>query len=293
MGESAIFLEDCLEPTGRKPNRRLFLSWIKVALLVVLGGFLYMRVLEDLVLDWWNNPALSQGMIIPPLAIWVAWIRRSWTLELPCNPDNRGLGLVVLACLLFILGKLGAEFFLLRISFVVLLAGIIATWWGYQRLRSLALPFLLLATMVPLPKVVYNSLATPLQLFASDTAATLAGDFGVAVYRDGNTITLASITLGVEEACSGLNSLSSLLVAAPLLGVLLCARLHSRVMLLALAIPFSIAVNILRITGTALLSDAHPAFAVGYYHFFSGWLIFLGGFLLLYMSARVLHRILD
>ncbi len=91
---------------------------------------------------------------------------RSRVLILPISPDNRGLLVAGFACVLFTLGKLGAEFFLLRISGFILLAGIIWTYWGYPRLRALALPFLLLVTMIPLPRVVYNSISMPLQLFA-------------------------------------------------------------------------------------------------------------------------------
>jgi exosortase len=190
-------------------------------------------------------------------------------------------------------GKLGAEFFLMRMSFLILLAGIAWTAWGYPRLRSLALPFVLLTTMVPLPRVVYNSLATPLQLFASDIAASLARELGVTVFRDGNVIALATVTLGVEEACSGLNSLSSLMVGSALLGFMLCTRLRSRVALMALSVPLAIFANVLRIAGTALLADAHPEFAVGFYHAFSGWLLFVVAFCGLYLLARALHAFFD
>ena len=260
---------------------------------VVLSGLLYFPVLADLLADCWNDPGLSQGMLIPPLALYIAWIRRDRTLSLPAVADNRGLLAVGFSSVLFIVGKLGAEFFLSRMSFVVLLAGIVWTSWGYARLRPLALPFLLLTTMIPLPRVAYNGISTPLQLLTSETAATIVRSFGVTVFRDGNIISLASITLGVEEACNGLNSVSSLIVASSLLGLLLCKRLRSRLMLFVLAGPLAIVVNILRIAGTALLADYHRDFALGYYHAFSGWLIFVIGFLTLYLLGRTLHACFD
>ena len=85
-----------------------------------------------------------------------------------------------------------------------------------------------MATMVPLPVILYNAVAAPLQLFASNVATNLAQFFGVAIYRDGNVIHLAHISLGVEEACSGLNSLSALMVASLLLGFLVCERVSAR-----------------------------------------------------------------
>ncbi len=265
------------------------LEWLQVLALIALIGVLYGQVLVDLAGDWWTEPSFSQGLLIPPLALYVAWTRRSLTLAHPIQPDNRGLWLIGFSCLLFMVGKLSAEFFFPRISFVLLIAGLAWTFWGYARLRTLAFPFVLLATMVPLPTLVYNAVSAPLQLFASDVSTSLAQLLGVAVYRDGNIIHLANISLGVEEACSGLNSLSALMVVSLLIGFLICPRMSVRVLLFALSIPLSIAVNILRVTGTAIIADYHEQFALGFYHSFTGWLVFIGGFAILYSLAKGLN----
>lgn len=268
-------------------------AWIKLAVVALLIGLIYAPVLKDLALDWWTQESLSYGLLIPPLALYVAWMRRKLTFAEPAVPSSSGLWLIAAACLLFLLGKVGAEFFISRISFVLLLVALTWTFWGAARLRSLAFPFLLLATMVPLPVIVYNAMSAPLQLLASDMATNLAQALGVTVYRDGNVIHLAAVSLGVEEACSGLNSLSALMVGGLLLGYLQCTRFRTRALLFALTIPLSIAVNILRVTGTAVIADYHEEFALGFYHSFSGWLVFVAGFGVLYVLAKGLHFILD
>jgi exosortase len=232
-------------------------------------------------------------MLIPPFAAYLAWLRKQATLAIPAAPDYRGLLAIAFACSTFLMGKLAAEFFLMRISFVILLAALTWTFWGLPRLRTLAFPFLLLATMVPLPAIVYNSLAAPLQLLASDVATQLAQLLGVTVYRDGNIIQLASMSLGVVEACSGLNSLSALVVASLLLAYLVCSRLSARILLVLLSIPLAIAVNILRVTGTSLIADYDQEFAMGFYHSFSGWLVFVVGFGVLYGFAKGIHFVLE
>ena len=266
---------------------------LKFGVITLLTGMIYAPVLKDLALDWWNQESLSYGMLIPPLALYVAWMRRGLTFAKPVVHDSRGLWLTSAACLLFLVGKVGAEFFISRISFVVLLASFTWTFWGGARLRSLAFPFLLLATMVPLPAIVYNAMAAPLQLVASDAATNLAQAFGVTVYRDGNIINLAKTSLGVEEACSGLNSLSALMVGGLLLGFLQCKRFRARAVLFVLTFPLAIAVNILRVTGTAIMADSHKELALGFYHSFSGWLVFVAGFGSLYAVAKGLHVLLD
>lgn len=267
-------------------------TYLRIAILAVFIAGLYARVVADLADDWWNIPAYSQGILIPPLALLIAWRDRRALYAIPAEPDSRGLWLTALACSIYIIGQVGAEFFLPRISLVILLAGLILTFWGPRRLRRLALPVTLLATTIPLPVIVYNALAAPLQLLASNLATSIAQEFGVSAYRDGNIISLAHISLGVAEACSGLNSLSALMVASVLLGFLQFSSALPRWILFFLSIPLSIAVNIVRVTGTAILADYHEAFAMGFYHAFSGWLVFVAGFGCLYGLSKLLGGLL-
>ncbi len=269
------------------------IRYLGIGLITLLVCILFGSALIDMAHDWWIEPALSQGMLLPPLALFVAWIERQRILNHPALPDYRGILLTAFACCLFALGRLGSEFFLMRFSFVILVAALIWTFWGAKRLRALGFPLLLLAVMVPLPAIVYNSVAAPLQLFASDVASQIAQAVGVSVFRDGNIIQLAGVSLGVAEACSGLNSLSALIVGSLLLGYLVCARSLSRVLLVVAAVPLAIGVNVLRVAGTAVLADYDQAFAMGFYHAFSGWLVFVAGIAGLYAAARGLHTALD
>jgi exosortase len=272
---------------------RPYALWIKIGLVAGLMWTLFGTVLIDMARDWWNEPAWSQGMLLPPLALYISWLNRDRTFSFPAVSDLRGLFWIACACSVFVLGKLASEFFMMRFAFVLLLFGLAWTFWGLPRLRTLSFPFLLLLTMIPLPVMVYNSLAAPLQLLASDLATRIAQGLGVSVFRDGNIIQLAGVSLGVAEACSGLNSLSALIVGSLLLGYLLCAKTFSRVALFAIAIPLAIGVNILRVAGTALLADYNQEFALGFYHAFSGWLVFVAGFGLLYLCARTLKMLLE
>jgi exosortase len=268
-------------------------SVLSIAVVAGLMWILFRNVLVEMAYDWWNFDAYSQGMLLPPLALYIAWLGRDRTFRYPALPDLRGLLITSIGCLTFVLGRVASEFFLTRISFVILLIGFVWTFWGLPRLKTLTFPMLLLATMVPLPTMVYNSLAAPLQLLASDLAAGIAQSLGVSVYRDGNILELAGVTLGVAEACSGLNSLSALFVGSILLGYLICNRLPGRALLFLSAAPLAIVVNIARVAGTAVIADYNQEFAMGFYHTFSGWLVFVAGFGLLYLLAKILHLTLE
>ena len=265
--------------------------WIGLALIGALGLALFGEVLINLAAEWWTQPEASYGILIPPFTLYVVFLQRRQILSVPARPDGRGLAFVALACFVFLTGNLASEFFLTRVSFVVLLAGLVATFGGFARLRAVRFPLILLLTMVPPPALLYNAAAAPLQLFASRIATDLAQAAGVSIYRDGNIIHLATTSLGVAEACSGLHSLTALMVAALLLGFLEQASPVARVFVVVLSVPLAIAVNVLRVTGTAILADYNPDLALGYYHSFSGWLIFLIGFGLLWLLAKAVFRL--
>jgi exosortase len=265
-------------------------SWLKIGLVAGLLIALYAEILADLAAEWWNVPSSSYGMLIPPLAGYIVYMNRKAILAIPGYPDLRGLGLTALGCIVLIGGHLAAEFYLARMSIVLLAAGLAWTFWGHQRFKLLTFPFVLLSTMVPLPAIVYNAIAVPLQLFASSAATLAAQAVGVSIYRQGNIIQLANTSLGVAEACSGLQSLSALLVASLLVGFIENGRVAGRVLLFLLAGPLAIFVNVLRITGTAILADYRLEYALGFYHSFSGWLVFIVGFGGLWLMGKLIFR---
>jgi len=201
--------------------------------------------------------------------------------------------LILLGCFIFLVGKLGAEFFLSRESTVVLLAGFIWCFWGLSRLRALSFPLVLLATMVPLPTLIYNKIGIPLQLLSSGAATELLQAFGASIHREGNVLELPNITLGVAEACSGLRSISALSVGALLVGYVKCQRGRARTILFMLAIPIAVSLNVVRIAGTAFLATYQADLAMGFYHSFAGWLVFLVSCGILFIVASGLHRFFD
>lgn len=272
-------------------GRQLFPALAGAAAVAGLAGLLYWDVLPSMALQWWTDEGNSHGLLIVPLALYIVWRQRHSIFGEPAVLDPRGLQLSLLACAIYVVGRLAAEFFLTRVSFVVLLAGLVWTFWGVGRLRRLAFPILLLATMVPLPTIVFNQLAAPLQLLASRVATGTAQALGVAVFRQGNIIHLADTTLGVAEACSGLRSVSSLVIGALLLGYLDLDRVWARILLFALAIPAAILTNVIRVAGTALLADLDPELGTGFYHTFSGWLVFLAGLGILFAATKILKKL--
>lgn len=273
-------IQAILEHPGRKG-----LPLLPIALVSALLIGLYWDVVAGMAEIWWTDPAYSHGILIPPLALYIAWIQKDETLSAPVRPSAWGLWVTAFGCSVLLVGKLGAEYFLTRQSLVIILTGIVLTYWGLPRLRSLAFPLVLLATMVPIPSIVYNKLAAPLQLFSSTVASQTLELMGIPVFRDGNVMNLPEISLGVAEACSGLRSLSSLTVLALVVGFFVLSTLWGKTLLFLLAAPAAITINVVRVTATALMAREDARLAEGFFHSFSGWIVFIMGFALLYAVA--------
>ncbi|HEY7055959.1 MAG TPA: exosortase/archaeosortase family protein, partial [Vicinamibacterales bacterium] len=171
----------------------------------------YFSVLSSLVRQWASDENYSHGFIIVPFAVYFAWQKRRALAALPAQPGMGGLALVACSLVVFLAGLLGAELFLARISLIGVLTGSIWFLFGARHVRLLAFPLLLLFLMVPLPALVFNQIAFPLQLFASRVGETVLTTVGVPVLREGNVLELASTKLEVAQACSGIRSLVSLL----------------------------------------------------------------------------------
>ena len=184
---------------------------------------------------------------------------------------------------MLVVGRLGAELFLDRSSLLLLLAGVIILFLGWNLFRAVLFPWAFLLLMIPIPTIVFNQITFPLQLLASKVAATVLPVLGVPILREGNVINLPSMALEVAEACSGIRSLMSLVTLAIIYGYLMEKRLWLRWLLALASVPIAVAANSIRIIGTGLLVQYWDAEkAEGYFHASWGWIIFVISLLMLY-----------
>jgi exosortase len=270
-----------------------FMPWWKkpvvwrIAALLALTGWLYASILGRLVGQWWSDPNFSHGFFVPVFAAYVLWQDRARLSAIKPAPSIWGLPLILMSLLTLILGVFGAELFLSRTSLLLLAAGMIIFLRGWMTLRAVLFPLIFLVLMIPVPAIVFGQITFPLQILASKLSAWLLPFLGVPVFREGNVINLPAMPLEVAEACSGIRSLLSLTTLAIMYGYLLENRIGIRVLLGLASIPIAVAANGLRIVGTGLLVQYwDPDKAEGFFHAFSGWLIFVVSLLMLFVFHR-------
>jgi exosortase len=268
------------------PPNSYFPAVLPIWQLAVLGAlflWLYWSTLGHLIAQWWRDPNFSHGFFVPLFSAFVVWQERHRLAKLRPNPSWTGLAVLALALALLLLGQLGAELFLARLSLVILLAGLVLLFLGSNFLRALLFPLAFLLLMIPIPAILFNQITFPLQIAASRVAAFVLRLLGVPVLREGNVITLPAMSLEVAEACSGIRSLMSLTTLAVIYGYLMERRIWLRVLLALASIPIAIVANSVRIIGTGLLVQYwNPDKAQGFFHASWGWIIFVLSLLLLY-----------
>jgi exosortase len=260
------------------------------ATLALAIGWLYAGVLLRLAAEWSSSPDASYGIVLALVALAVAWRRREVFARAVdrASPARSGLLVLFAGLLLFLAGQLGADLFLTRVSFVVVLTG--AGWFlaGPRAIRVVAAPLLFLLIAIPLPALVVNAVTLPLQIAASRVAETTLVAIGVPVFRDGNVLELPSTALEVAEACSGLRSMVSLAA----IGVLLAWTDTSwprRLAILASTVPVAIVMNGLRIAATGLACETWgPRAAAGSWHTFGGWITFVVSIVVLVQLQRAI-----
>ncbi|WP_310571329.1 exosortase/archaeosortase family protein [Gemmatimonas sp.] len=246
---------------------------------------------------WWNDPNSGHGLLLAPLSLYFAW--KSGIVEGSKPQRVLGAAILIFAVLFRYAADLAAELFVMRGSMLMALAGLTVWYAGFRQLLHWWLPFTLTALSIPIPEVILNTVALPLQFMASKIGAGLLKWRDIPVMMNGNVIRIPGQELFVAEACSGLRSLTALLSLGVLLGAMFLQKWPTRLLLILVAIPIAIAINGFRIFLTGfLVLFVSPEMGEGFMHTSEGMMMFGAAFvitagvawLLGSVEAKVLRR---
>jgi exosortase len=268
------------------------IGWKPIAGFLVLAacsGYLYQHVIAKLVHDWYTDDNYSHGFLIVPIALYFVWERRARLKEAVRQPSSWGLAIVLVSMAMLLAGILGSELFLTRFSILGTLTGAILFLYGWNYLKIILFPIAFLLLMIPIPAIIFNQIAFPLQLLASRFGEIALVACSIPVLREGNVIQLANTSLEVAEACSGIRSLVSLLTLGIVYGYFTDSRTWVRILLAIGTIPIAIAANGVRVAGTGIAAHYYGAEAAqGFFHSFSGWIIFIAAFIMMFLLYRII-----
>ena len=300
---------------------RKFLRPIAIA---VALAFVYFTMLVKLANDWWHDENYSHGLLIPFVIAFMLWQERGRLSEAKRETWTWiGAGGIALSLFMLWAGTAGAELFVQRISLVLMLVSVVIYFFGARIMEMLAIPLFLFLLSIPIPQIIFNRVAFPLQLFASRCAVSAMWFLNIPVLRQGNVIEMMPRgasepkRLAVVEACSGIRSLMTLITLAVIyayftkpkaggsgngddnkkFGMRVRATLASVAFwrsftLIVSAVPIAILTNAVRVSGTGVLAHHYGTrVADGFFHSFSGWVVYIAAALLLFATAWLFDRI--
>jgi exosortase len=235
----------------------------------------------------------SHGWLIPLASAWLIWQRRGILRGLPLRPTFSGWWLLLPMLGLHLAASWWKIHFVSGFAMVGTVWALVWTCWGAAAVRALRVPLAFLAFMVPLPGVLLIGTSFHMKLAAASLATRALSLLGVPVAQAGSTLLLPGLSVIVDDTCSGLRTLISLVALAALWAALLPpgAPRWARALTVASSVPIALAANMARILvliGVALLWG--PAAARSFLHYGSGLIVFGVALGLLMWLGRGLTR---
>jgi len=262
--------------------------------LVLFTSFLllYHHTITKLISDWSTDDNFSHGFLVPLIAGYMIWHYRNQLINLPIRSSFWGYIFLIVGMFLYISGNMGSVLFIQRVSIIITLMGLTVVLFGDQVFKKTLVPLAYLVMMIPIPAIIWNKIAFPLQLFAARLSADFITLIGITVLREGNILHLANTTLEVVDACSGLRSLMTMMALSAAFAYISSLKNSAKWILFFSAFPIAILVNIIRLTVTAVMARyIGPEAAQGFLHDISGFVIFFLALVLLYATHSLLHRV--
>ena len=266
--------------------------WLALGVAVAAALTLYAPVIASMAADWIEFPNLSHGFAIPLISAYLLWNRRHRLAEAPVQGSIVGLPIVVLALGMLVIGSLGGESFIARLSLPIALLGAVLFLMGTQVARHAWVALAYLAFMIPLPYLTLKAVTYQSRLVDAGLTATALGWLGVPVLRDGVMLQLPNMTLEVADECSSVPAIAALLALGAAYSQLQGRPTWVRAVLTLAAAPLGLLANIIRLILTSLGAYYLGPIALNNaIHKFNGTTVFLATVVLLVVLDAFLTRL--
>jgi exosortase D (VPLPA-CTERM-specific) len=241
---------------------------------------------------WIDAPEYSHGLLIPPIAAFLIWQQKDRLEQMAFSGSWWGVAVVLLGGFLLVLGQIATIYTIVQYAYLVTLGGMVLAFTGTKPFRLLAVPFVILVFMVPLPQFVFSNLSLYLQLLSSQLGVTFMRLFDISVFVEGNVIDLGGYKLEVAEACNGLRYLFPLMTLAFLMAYFYKGALWKRIVLFLSSIPITVFMNGLRVGSIGIMVEQWGiGMAEGFLHEFQGWAVFMVSAALMLGEIALLNRL--
>jgi exosortase A len=234
----------------------------------------------------------SHGFLIPLVSGYFIWGKRDELRNTVPSSSRIGLALIVLALLIHIGSVWTHVFFTSGFSILLFVVGLSLYLSGPEITKKISFPLGFLIFMFPLPMGAIGAFSFPLKLMVANLAASFLNLFGLPIFREGAVVHLAKTTLTIDDPCSGIRSLISLLALGALITYISRTSILKKGILFVSAIPIAIFTNVLRVCALILAANwwgGQWAMPEHWFHTASGMGVFAISMILLFLTMRVLE----
>ena len=248
------------------------LSFIAVFALLFWPTFLWMAERFDA-----PDSFYSHGWLVPLASAWLVFRQRAALDVASWRGSYQGLLVLVPSLIVHIAATWWRIHVASGLAMLGVVWGLVWTVWGREAITALRFPLLFLGFMVPLPGILLIAISFKMKLIAASLATYALHGLGIQAAQAGSTIHVPGVSVIVDDTCSGLRSLISLLALASFWTALLPARASRwrRLAIVAASLPIALAGNMLRIALLVMIAVVYGARAAeGFVHYASGLVVF-------------------
>ena len=267
------------------------IGMIKFGVSIALLSIAYLPIIIWMVDRWLAKESYyGHGFLIPLVSLFFIWQKRDALKKIRISSDISGLAFVVIGLFVNIICASLKVYFISGFSLVFVLYGLVLFFFGREMARKLIFPIFFLLAMIPLPLVLIGTITVKMKLFAAQVATFTLNRIGFPSIRDGSIIRMPNSFIEVEAPCSGLRSLISLLTLGLLFAYTSRASYVKKGILFLSSVPIAVASNVVRIIMIATVNDLYGGkVAMGFFHDFTGFLVFAIAFVGLFGVSRIIE----
>lgn len=227
-------------------------QWMLRIVAVQLGVLFAPTVLwlwERWTMSVWHN---GHGLLIALIVLYMLWETLRKLRALPRRSNPWGFVILIPSLVIHMLDTGIHTQILSAIALFLSLPGFSLLFFGTERTKAILFPLFILFLTLPIPLAITESIHLALRYITTDSVAWLLQLFGVPVFASGTLLEIEHGRVLVTDGCSGFSTLYASITVA-MLTAYLCPVIRRRILVLCIAIPFAIAVNIARVLLLSLL----------------------------------------
>jgi len=261
---------------------------------LLAGGVFILAFVPTFIWMWdrWfaRDSYYSHGILIPFVVGFLIWQKRDELALMRKVRSAWAMPLIILGVFMHLFGSLMRVYFISGFSMLLCLIGLILYFYGSALLKKILFPVLFLLFMIPVPLIIITNISFKMKIFAAEIATTLLNSSGISAIREGSVIRMQHAQVIVDDVCSGLRSLISLMALGSIFAYWMKSVMVRRCILFFLTIPIAIITNVCRVVFLSSVAEIWgPQYASGFLHNLSGFLVFALAFVLLFVLGKILE----